>query len=225
MDQSNAPWRALDVATTPDRSTNGPDAVGERHRQLVTVVALVAAGLLAIGAFLLATTSSGRQVEVAAAAASSSVEPSSQGDEVVVEVDGAVVRPGLVRLPRGARIADALAGAGGYGPRVDVGRAEAELNLAAHVEDGSRIHVPSRDESPPAVAATDAGEAPSSGLIDLNSATEAELDTLPGIGPVTAQKIIAGRAEQPFATVDDLRTRKIVGASTFDKIRDLVTVR
>jgi competence protein ComEA len=149
----------------------------------------------------------------------------------VVEMSGAVVHPGVHRLASGARVADAIAAAGGYSPRVDAGRADRELDLARVVKDGEEIRVPSRDDpSPnPATSGGSAGGASVSGAgvgpLDLNSATAAQLDTLPGIGPVTAAKIIASREEHRFQAVGDLKTRKLVGAATFEKLRELVVVR
>jgi len=147
--------------------------------------------------------------------------------EIVVDVAGAVAQPGVYHLPAGSRVGDAIAAAGGFGPRVAADRVDTELNLAALVRDGDRIIVPSRDDvGSLASGAPSAGAAGSSkpGLIDLNHATREELDTLPGIGLVTADKIIASRSEKPFRTVDELRERGLVGQKTFDKLRPLITV-
>jgi competence protein ComEA len=141
------------------------------------------------------------------------------GSRPVVEVVGAVTHPGVYTLPAGARVADAIEAAGGFGPRVSAERVVAELTLAAPVADGARVVVPSRDDP---IESEEAVGGPR--LIDLNRASPEELDALPGVGPVTAGKIVDARKEKPFASVDELRSRGILGQKAFDRIRDLVTV-
>ena len=147
---------------------------------------------------------------------------------LVVEIVGAVPDPGVYRLPPGSRVGDLIAAAGGYGPRVDTARVEQELNLAAAVSDGDRVRVPSRDDPPTSGPAPAAGVLASPGAaggpVDLNRASADQLDALPGVGPVTVQKILDARAEAPFTTIDELQSRGIVGAKTLDKLRSLVTV-
>ena len=151
--------------------------------------------------------------------------------EILVDVEGAVISPGLHRLPAGSRVGDAIAAAGGYSPRVDVAAATTALNLAERLVDGVKVHVPVRGESiaglPSFVAEQPAGvqDGGSSGsLVNLNTATAEQLDTLPGVGPVTAAKIIAARDSGPFASIDELVSRDVLGAATLEKLRALVTV-
>jgi competence protein ComEA len=150
--------------------------------------------------------------------------------EIIVDVEGAVVQPGVHALPAGARVADAVAAAGGYSTRVDLAAASQLLNLARTLVDGEQIHVPAIGEN--AVAAGSPGPVPSdaaggggsgSGLVNLNTATPEELEALPGIGPVTVQKIVAGRQEQPFASLDDAVTRGVIDRGQLEDITGLAT--
>ena len=167
-------------------------------------------------------------VSTAALRSFAAVAPASEAATVIVDVEGAVVSPGVHTLPDGSRVGDAIAAAGGYAPAVDIAAATHSLNLAARLTDGQQIHVPALGEAvaPLASAAGGGGAsaAPAAGPIDINHATADELDALPGIGPVTAQKIIDARTQAPFASIDELQSRGVVGASTFEKLRDLITV-
>ena len=229
MDQSATPWRALEDGAP---RLNEPGAQPE-DRRVVALLGLAVAGALAAAAFVVAASGGSGGVAVDSKLGSSgSLDPGASagargaGAMLVVEVVGAVERPGLYRLPGGSRVGDAVAAAGGYGPRVDAERASRELNLAATVADGDQVRVPSRDDPRLEPGGSGAPGVPAGGgLVDLNHATAGELEALPGIGPATAAKILAAREEQPFASVDELRSRKVVGAATFEKVRELVTVR
>jgi len=239
MDPTAPPWRALEdpVERRAAEATPVPAAAISRS---VLVIGGTAA-LLALLAFALAfgaNAGGGVVVDGGTLLESPTGEGGSPGGsadvsrsaELVVEIVGAIARPGVFRLPPGSRIGDLVDAAGGYGARVDTTRASHELNLAAALHDGDQIRVPSRDDAlvAPAPVTPVGGSGTSegdSGPLDLNRATSAELEALPGIGPVTAGKILSAREEQPFAAVDDLRTRKLLGEKTFEQVKDLVTVR
>ena len=142
---------------------------------------------------------------------------------LVVHVVGEVRRPGLYRLRDGARIADAVHRAGGALRDADL----AAVNLAAPLVDGIQVFVPSRVAAgavAPAGGASSAGGGAAGGLVSLSSATVDELDELPGVGPITAQKIIDYRTEHgPFASVDDLDAVPGIGPTRIEQLRELVT--
>ncbi|MGH2429536.1 MAG: ComEA family DNA-binding protein [Candidatus Limnocylindria bacterium] len=149
---------------------------------------------------------------------------------IVVDVEGGVARPGIQRLPAGARIADAIAAAGGYGPQVDLRAAASQLNLAQPLSDGEQVYVPligdaaaAGSPDDPAQPGASSGGAAAGGPVNLNTATPEELDSLPGIGPVTVQKIVAARQETPFSSLEEAVERGVMNRGQLEDIRDLAT--
>lgn len=206
------PGRLLERWTPPEAD------IGRRRMAVVLAGALVVVVLVAVG---LTLSSSGAEHEpppVLPVAASSTVaEPDTS---MVVSVVGLVAAPGLVTLPDGARVADALRAAGGPVAGTDLGA----LNLARRLADGEQIYV----GMPTPPGAEPAGGAPQGqpgvpAKVDLNSASLTSLDTLPGVGPVTAQRILDWRTEHGrFESVDQLREIEGIGPAKFAKLKDLV---
>lgn len=181
----------------------------------ILIFVVVVAGLLASVNFL------NRPHEVAAFPLAQPSASSSPQEivalDVVVNVVGDVRRPGLVTLPAGSRVADAIEGAGGATKQESIGM----LNLAARVVDGQQIVVLPEVN---AISQSGAGESVG-GKINLNTASESQLDELPGVGPVMAGRIIAWRTEHAhFSTVEELQEVPGIGPKVFANLADLVTV-
>ncbi len=240
MEPGSAPWRVLE---TPTEQNPLPASTGSPGLPKIAIGVAILAVLVTVVAVVLAMAP--RDTVVVDAVGSPSTGATVDGGtsdtapvlgtpDLVVEVAGAVARPGVYHLAAGSRIADAIAAAGGFGAAVDALAADQALNLAAPIADGEEIRVPVRGEasagpSDGAGAGAAAGNADSGstggsgGLVDVNHATAEELDTLPGVGPATAAKIIAARDEKPFASLDDMVARKVVTASTLQKLRGMAT--
>jgi competence protein ComEA len=213
------------------------DATGTTPARVVAGAALAA---LAVGVALWLTRPAAAPAEVALPFASTMAAGAGTGgatgastsstttaiEELVIDVEGAVVQPGVHRLSAGARVTDAVAAAGGLGPTADGAR----LNLAAPLQDGQRVYVPAVGEEPPAVVGPGSGPAAAgadapTGPLDLNRADAAALDALPGIGPATAAAIIEHRERiGGFTSVDQLLDVRGIGEAKLDQLRPLVTV-
>lgn len=220
--------RLAEIAASFDAQVPLPDAgrhvaapprrVGPGHVRFVAVVAV--AGSVLIAWWLLASRpavsdSLAFGASGAPASASASAKPAGQ---LVVDVAGKVRRPGIVTLPAGSRVHDAIAAAGGVQPRVDT----SGLNLARKLTDGEQVLV--------GVSAVGGASAPGTGasgarMLNLNSATQEQLEELPGVGPVTAAAIVQWRTENgPFQSVEDLLDVTGIGEKTLDQLRSHVQV-
>lgn len=215
-----------DPETLPDVKPEPDPPVRPTRRTLRPVhlrFAAVTAGAAAVLTvwWLLA----GRPAEVAvpsAAVVDVSGAPQSEeaSTELVVDVAGRVRRPGIVTLPAGSRVHEAIDAAGGLKGKVDT----TGLNLARMLNDGEQVLVGAAPVAPGAPTGGSGGAA-GAAPVNLNSADLVALDSLPGVGPVTAEAIVAWRDENgPFRSVDDLLDVKGIGEATLAEMRDRVTV-
>jgi competence protein ComEA len=157
-------------------------------------------------------------------------EKSEEKAEIVVNVSGAVISPGVYQLDKGARLALALEKAGGLAEKADKDWLDRNLNLARILNDGEKIFIPEKGEA----VSSDKGAVSSqegkvagaiSDLVNINTASEKELDTLPGIGPAFAQRIIDYREKQGgFKTIEEIQAVAGIGPKLFEKIREKITL-
>lgn len=186
-------------------------------RSALTILIGTAAGFILAGLlFIVIRTPAGKPIELL---------PAPTKTPLLVNVVGAVPRPGLYELPEGSRVHDAVDAAGGLLADADV----SSINLAAPLEDGELLAIPFIGGGEGFTGEGGGGEETpepvNPDLINLNTATVEELDNLPGIGPTTAQKIIEYRTENgPFQQIEDLLNVSGIGPSTFEQLRDLITV-
>lgn len=230
-DLAVAPTPARRAVSLPRASEAGRRALAFGRQHLVVVVIIALAGCLWAGFSMTQARTLPLAVASSAAPTASVVPSASPTPLLQVHVLGAVKSPGVVRLPQGSRVADAIAAAGGLTEQARPG----ELNLAALVADGSQIligtasspggQVRGAGESSGSGAAGGGTGAAASGLINLNTATAAQLDTLPGVGPVTAEAILAWRAKHGrFSRVEELQEVDGIGTKTYAQLAPKVTV-
>ncbi len=196
-----------------------------REHWQVIGLGLVGISLIGYGLMqLLVTRNDSREITFQSGVKKVETEKKTSQKEVFVDIEGAVQKPGIYALPADSRIQDALIAAGGMSKDADRMRVSKGMNLAAKVIDGGKIYIPfegeagivGTGESDPTILGTQ-----TDGMVNINSGSPTELDTLPGIGPATADKIIAAR---PYASVDELLSKKVVGKSVYEKIKEKVTV-
>ena len=222
----------------PDAAKGPRRRLTSRHLAVVAALTLIAV-VVSVGWMLRAkavpiavaagpsTATPAESVTGASAAASPTPTPSREAATILVHVIGAVASPGLVKLPQGARVADAIAAAGGLRGDAD----PAELNLASLVSDGSQVVIgttsaPRGELREGSTAAVGVGTVAAAGaVVDLNTATLAQLDTIPGVGPVMAQAILDYRTKRGrFTKVEELQEVDGIGTKTYAQVAPHVRV-
>lgn len=205
-----------------------PDQIKELLQKNQSLVTVFLAGLILIvfGGLLI---KKGIDLSPAKVEVLDSSTASDNRQEIIVEVAGEVEKPGVYKLPAGSRVEDALIAGGGLSQSANRDFLEKNLNRAAKLSDGQKIFIPEVDEQSSILSAKSSGQyqtistsfsGQGTGLININNATLAELDILPGIGQVYGQNIIEHR---PYSNAEELLSKGVLPKSTFEKIKDKIT--
>ena len=192
-----------------------------KDRPYLVTLGLLGGLLLVVGVFSVVVISSrtgGEDLVIQKAS-----EAEELGSKLVADVAGAVIKPGVYELKGNARVNEALIAAGGLGEEADREWVEKNLNLAAKVTDGQKIYIPSEGETEKVAPLQGKGTTLMTrlDLVNINTASSAELDTLWGVGEATAKKIIDNR---PYGAVEELLTKKAVKNNVYEAIKDSVSV-
>lgn len=187
------------------------------------VVGLV--GFLFVGVGILVilfSSGGGDSIEIISETSSAS----SLSETLFADIEGSVEKPGVYKLSFGSRVEDLLIAAGGLSPSADRDWVSKSINRAQKLVDGAKIYIPEKGNTSSLSGTGGQGVSPGgvagvTAKINVNTASESVLDTLWGVGPATAQKIISGR---PYGQVEELKTKKILNQNVFDRIKDQVTV-
>ncbi len=184
-----------------------------KENWLVIAVFITGLGFLISGLAILALQQSPPDVIIS----SQSNSLTASSSTIVVDIEGAVINPGVYQLGAASRMVDLLAAAGGLSADANRDWVAKNLNLSAKITDATKIYIPAKDE----VLSNINSQAGMSRPININTASQQELESLPGVGPQTAIKIIAAR---PYQKIADLLSKKIVGNSVYNKIKESISV-
>jgi len=198
------------------------------NRKIVIKAAVIAA--VAIAAVFMFISGTGEEKSLSSvedsATSSQKTDESSRGEVMIIDVSGAVNHPSVVELSSGSRVGDAIDAAGGLAENADI----SQINRAALVSDGEKIYIPSRsggDETPSDTGNEDTSLSgtSSSEKVNINTASSAELQTLNGVGPVTAEKIIEYRESSGrFSRIEDIKKVSGIGDKTYEKLKAYISI-
>lgn len=196
-------------------------------KSLVIPFVVGGVGLIFLGYGLIASFGSAEEKNELVFTESAVASESAKTTVVYIDVSGAVVKPGVYKLGSDARVQDAVNVAGGFAATAERAWVAKNINLAAKLSDGAKIYIPTKldiaTQTNPGTASYgvlgSSATTNASALININTATASQLDTLSGVGAVTAEKIIQNR---PYTTIEDLVKKNVLGQKAFDKIKDKI---